>query len=127
RSDLPTATSLLDWRVLAGEPGPSESLKARAYEGLFGAGEIRGFIERLGERAAERHDRYGGSVYLLEPDVKNGPGGIRDLDVAFWAAKARWKISDLSELVRLGVCVPREWEPVAPAVGLLGRVRDALP
>ncbi len=41
-------------------------------------------------------------MYLLEPDVKNGPGGIRDLDIAHWAARARWRVHDLSELVRLG-------------------------
>lgn len=126
RSDLPTATTLLDWRVIAGDPEPSRGMIARAYEGLFGAGNIGDFIERLGSRAAERHDRYGGSVYLLEPDVKNGPGGIRDLDVAFWAAKARWRISELSELVRLGVLVPREWEPIQEAMELCWRVRNLL-
>lgn len=126
RSDLPTATALLDWRALAGDERPSRDLLDRANEGLFGPGNIGEFVERLGERAAERHERYGGSVYLLEPDVKNGPGGIRDLDVAFWAAKARWRVGDLGELVRLGVLVPREWEPVEGAMELAWRVRNLL-
>jgi [protein-PII] uridylyltransferase len=126
RQDLPTATSLLDWRVLAGGDKASAAMLARAHEGLFGAGNVGGFIEALGARASERHERYGGSVYLLEPDVKNGPGGIRDLDVAFWAAKARFRVRELADLVRLGVLVPREWEPVEQAMELAWRVRNLL-
>ena len=72
----------------------------RAYEGLFGPGNIGEFLDRLEKRAAERHERFGGSVYLLEPDVKNGSGGLRDLDVAHWAARARWRVPTLDELVQ---------------------------
>ncbi len=126
RSDLPTATSLLDWRHVAGDRDASARLLERVFEGLFGIGEIRAFLERLGARAQDRRDRFGGSVYLLEPDVKNGPGGIRDLDVAHWAARARWRITELSDLVRLGVLVPREWQQVDQAHEFHWRVRNLL-
>ena len=45
-------------------------------------------------RPTARHERFGGSVYLLEPDVKNGAGGLRDLDVARWAARARYRVGE---------------------------------
>jgi len=126
RTDLPTATSLLDWRVIAGDPLPSKAMLERAYEGLFGPGSIRDFLDRLSERCDDRHERYGGSVFLLEPDVKNGPGGLRDLDVAHWAARARWRVSELSDLVRVGILVPREWQQIEAASHLIARVRNLL-
>lgn len=126
REDLPTATSLLDWRHVAGAREASARLLERVFEGLFGIGEIARFLERLGARADDRVDRFGGSVYLLEPDVKNGPGGIRDLDVAHWAARARWRITELADLVRLGVLVPREWQQIDQAHEFHWRVRNLL-
>ncbi|MBK8997715.1 MAG: [protein-PII] uridylyltransferase [Myxococcales bacterium] len=126
RADLPTATSLLDWRHVAGAREASARLLERVFEGLFGIGEIARFLERLGARADDRVGRFGGSVYLLEPDVKNGPGGIRDLDVAHWAARARWRITELADLVRLGVLVPREWQQIDQAHEFHWRVRNLL-
>lgn len=126
RTDLPTATSLLDWRTVAADPAFDVDLLDRVYERLFGIGVVGGFIERLAARAEQRVERYGGSVYLLEPDVKNGPGGLRDLDVAHWAARARWKVRSLRELVRVGVLEPRELRQIVHATGLLWRVRNLL-
>jgi [protein-PII] uridylyltransferase len=126
RKDLPTATGLLDWRLIAGEGRSTEELLARAFEGLFGTGNIRSFLDRLEARAAERSERYGGSVFLLEPDVKNGSGGLRDLDVAHWAARARWRVNDLSELVRIGVLVSREWQQIEAANQMFFRLRNLL-
>jgi len=126
RSDLPSATSLLDWRHLAGDEELSRSLHRRAAAGVFAPSELPRFMERLQEEVAERHGRFGGSVYLLEPDVKNGAGGLRDLDIARWAAKARYGVSELSDLVRLGVLVAREAEEFSEASEMLWRIRNLL-
>src|SRR5690606_3860600 len=82
RTDLPTATSLLDFRHVAGDEKLTAALMQGAFEQLFGPGELPGFLNRLEQSAHERHERFGGSVFLLEPDVKNGTGGLRDLDAA---------------------------------------------
>jgi [protein-PII] uridylyltransferase len=141
QSDLATATSLLDLRHVAGDASLVADLVARAYAGLFDGGSLAAFIERLEEEAAARRARFGGSVYLLEPDVKSGAGGLRDLDGARWAAKARFRVSDApsgtlpapkdpasiwTNLVRLGVLVPREAQEMAAAEELLWRVRNRL-
>jgi [protein-PII] uridylyltransferase len=126
RTDLPTATSLLDWRVLTGDRAPTEKLLARAFDGLFGPSTIQSFLDRLEAGATDRSERYGGSVYLLEPDVRNGIGGLRDFDIAHWAARARWRVNDLSELVKLGLLLPREWQQIEASVKLLWRVRNLL-
>lgn len=133
QKDLATATSLLDGRVVAGDPALEAELSSRAMAGLFSEGELGAFVARLEEEVAGRHGRFGGSVYLLEPDVKSGAGGLRDLDVARWAARARYRAGTdrraggfWAELVRMGVLVPREAQEIAAAEEFLWRVRNRL-
>ena len=76
RDDLPTATSLLDWRPLAGSAGPADKRLELVYEGIFGPSTLRHFLEGLGDRAARSRERYGGSVYLLEPDLRTARVGF---------------------------------------------------
>jgi len=96
---------------------PARRRPARADAGPCLRGALRYREDPRFSRAArgalgEREERYGDSIYLLEPDVRNGPGGLRDLDVAQWAARARWKIQTLKDLVRIGILVPREWQQI---------------
>ncbi|HKQ69748.1 MAG TPA: [protein-PII] uridylyltransferase, partial [Polyangiaceae bacterium] len=99
RADLPTATALLDWRPIAGDITAGQVLEERMFAGIFSDGELHVFMKRLETEVVERHQRFGASVYLLEPDVKNGAGGLRDLDIALWAARARWRVKSFAELV----------------------------
>ncbi len=131
QTDLATATSLLDLRVLAGDDRLVSELVDRAYLGLFSEGELGRFVERLEEESAARHARYGESLYLLEPEVKAGAGGLRDIDVGRWAARARYRVAvtdgdPWSALIRLGVIVPREAHEIARAEEFLWRVRNRL-
>jgi [protein-PII] uridylyltransferase len=132
--DLATATQLLDLRLLAGDEELLHDLTTRAAEGLFALDHIDGFIDRLDKEASARHERFGGSLYLLEPDVKNGAGGLRDLDGTGWAARARYWNTQLkgdrrgiwNELVQLGVLVAREAAEIAEAEEFMWRVRNRL-
>ena len=128
QTDLATATSLLDLRVIAGDGSIVKDLVDRAYLGLFSEGELGHFVDRLEEEATARHARFGESLYLLEPEVKSGAGGLRDIDIARWAARARYRVGadPWQELVRLGVIVPREAQEMARAEELLWRVRNRL-
>jgi [protein-PII] uridylyltransferase len=129
QTDLATATSLLDLRLLAGERALVDELVDRAYLGLFSEGELGRFVERLEEEATSRHARFGESLYLLEPEVKAGAGGLRDVDSARWAARARYRIGVAdawNDLVRVGVIVPREAAEIARAEEFLWRVRNRL-
>jgi [protein-PII] uridylyltransferase len=135
QKDLATATALLDMRLLAGDESLLLALIARSNEGIFSDEQLGLFFDRLDAEAAARHERFGGSVYLLEPDVKNGAGGLRDLDGARWAARARYRVGDVradaqfgawGELVRLGILVAREAKEIAEAEEFLWRVRNRL-
>ncbi len=126
QEDLPTATSLLDGRTIVGDPAKVKQLDALAFSTLFGPTKVVRFLERLAARTRERTERYGGSVYLLEPDVRNGPGGLRDFDVFHWTARARWRVPIPRDLVKIGVLISREWAPIEAAVGFLSHVRNLL-
>jgi [protein-PII] uridylyltransferase len=124
--DLPTATALLDFRPIAGERSLEPILRERAFDNVFEASRLPEFITRLRAEASARHQRLHDSVYLLEPDVKNGAGGLRDLDLGLWAAGARWRTADLGELERLNVLSEREAAEITQAAEFLWTVRNRL-
>lgn len=126
REDLPTATSLLDWRAIAGDDAMIQRLTETSFAKLFCEDRIGQFIESLHARVDERVERYGGSVYLLEPDVRNGAGAMRDYDVVHWLGRARFRIDHPRELVREGVLIEREWEPIERAFKFQWQVRNLL-
>lgn len=126
REDPPTATTLLDWRHLSGDAFVVNDLTRRAFDQVFSESGVASFAEALERDTAERHDRFGATIYRLEPDIKLGAGGMRDLDVALWAARARWRVARIEDLVRVGVLVPREVADVVAAREHLWRVRNQL-
>ena len=72
--NLTLCTALLDLRCLVGTARVIDDLRDAAFDRFFG--EHRGpFLERLDEEVAERHARYGGTVFLVEPDTQVRPGG----------------------------------------------------
>ncbi|HEU4407960.1 MAG TPA: [protein-PII] uridylyltransferase [Polyangiaceae bacterium] len=125
-SDLPTATSLLDARPLGGDLSLAERLAAGARRGLFAGPALAAFVARLAAEVEARRARFGDSVYLLEPDVKNGAGGLRDLDVARWAAGARWGAAGFDALVGHGALLAPEAAAAEAAEATLWRVRNRL-
>ena len=125
RTDLRTATTLLDARPIAGQRVLVDELQKAGRRSLFDPG-LEAFLDAMQKDTQERHERFGGSLYLLEPEVKLGRGGLRDLDVARWAARARWGAATPEELVRLGAVYPRELKELEAAEELLWRVRNLL-
>ncbi|WP_425274180.1 [protein-PII] uridylyltransferase [Paracoccus shanxieyensis] len=99
--DITIRTSLLEHRLVCGYATPAESLRERLWTELFD-NSVPEFIEaKLAERA-ERHRRQGGQRYVLEPNVKEGKGGLRDLQTLYWIAKYIHRVDRAVELVDLG-------------------------
>lgn len=126
RVDLPTATSLLDFRRLAGQSELARQLDARASDGIFSERELPGFLHQLEAEVSERYERFGDSVYLLEPEVKSGAGGLRDMCIAIWAARARFRTASITDLLRVGFLSARETEELAKAEEFLWQLRNQL-
>ncbi|KGJ03985.1 UTP--GlnB (protein PII) uridylyltransferase, GlnD [Paracoccus halophilus] len=99
--DMTIRTSLLEHRLVCGHAHTAETLRDRLWSELFD-NSIPEFIEaKLAERA-ERHRRQGGQRYVLEPNVKEGKGGLRDLQTLYWIAKYIHRVDRAVELVDLG-------------------------
>jgi [protein-PII] uridylyltransferase len=126
RDDLPTATSILDFRRIAGDAELARKLESRAFDGVFSERELPRFLQRLEEEVTERYKRFGDSVYLLEPDVKCGAGGLRDLDIAMWAARARFRTATIHDLLRVGFLSAREMQQMESAEEFLWKLRNQL-
>lgn len=79
------AISLLDCRYLAGDRDLFTRLHEKVVPRLV-ARESHNLIQNLGEITRGRHHKFGNTVFHLEPNVKDGPGGLRDYNVAYWLA-----------------------------------------
>jgi len=125
REDIRTTTTLIDFRRIAGSGSLLDDLERGAREQVFEP-HLSEFLDALEQDTASRHRRFGGSLYLLEPDVKQGRGGLRDLDVAEWAARARWNARNEEDYVRTGALLAREVRELENAREMLWRVRNLL-
>jgi len=105
-ADLAAATALLDARILVGDQALAERFLGD-FRARVAATAAEDFVARLRAEQRSRHGRFGDTIFLLEPDLKNGPGGMRDLCVGRWAAMARFGTSDPRRLVDLGVMTER--------------------
>ncbi|OIR06160.1 bifunctional uridylyltransferase/uridylyl-removing enzyme [mine drainage metagenome] len=102
KADLTIRTALLEARWLWGDEALYDELKRR-YRAEVVAGSMEEFVEaKLAERDS-RHQKLGEARYVLEPNIKEGKGGLRDLHTLYWIAKYLYAISDVRELVALGV------------------------
>ncbi|MFQ5667455.1 MAG: [protein-PII] uridylyltransferase [Candidatus Binatia bacterium] len=123
--DLKVKTALLDARFLCGDAALYREFAVAMERDVLKRGTERFFKEKLAENQ-QRHQRYGDSVYILEPQLKEGEGGLRDLHTAMWMAKVKFKTNSIAELVQKGVITEREWQELEAARDFLWRVRNAL-
>jgi [protein-PII] uridylyltransferase len=122
KADLTIRTALLEARYLWGDQKLYADLRQR-FEADILKGSATEFVEaKLAERD-QRHDRVGDFRYQVEPNVKEGKGGLRDLHTLFWIAKYIYRIEDVAKLVELNVLSADESERFAYAQNFLWTVR----
>jgi [protein-PII] uridylyltransferase len=102
QSDTTILTAILEARYICGEESLFNTLSRRFRKEIAATG-ARAFIaSKLAERDL-RHKKSGESRYLVEPDVKNGKGGLRDLNTLFWIAKFIAGSDQVDDLVSKGL------------------------
>ncbi len=122
KSDSTIRTSVLEARYLWGDRELFDELVTRFDEEVV-AGTSMEFIEtKLAERDL-RHSRSGESRYLVEPNVKDGKGGLRDLHTLFWIAKYHYRVQSGSDLVKAGVFTAQEYRRFRKCEDFLWAVR----
>jgi [protein-PII] uridylyltransferase len=123
--DLTIKTSLLDGRFVAGSRELGAEFTEVVQDTLAGR-DIDGFVGLRTEEARERHLSQGSSVFLLEPNVKEGQGGLRDLHNVVWVGRVLRGILSVGELASSGLASEEEQCELLLAQDFLLRVRNAL-
>jgi len=125
RADIQTKTALLESRLVAGSSGLFESF-ASAYRAFYTEENPRGYIAaRLADQSSRRA-KYGDTVFMQEPDIKNGVGGLRDYQNTLWMARVKLGITSLDELVTSSYLRQNEVRDFQRAYTFLHRVRNEL-
>jgi [protein-PII] uridylyltransferase len=120
--DATIRTNLLDTRFVVGDRKLYDKF-SRIFEEFISSGSALDFVEtKLGERNA-RHQRTGDSRYVLEPNIKEGKGGLRDLHTLWWLARYIYHITSLADLVNLHLLLPEEYKDFIKARDFLWLVR----
>jgi [protein-PII] uridylyltransferase len=122
KGDLTIRTAVLEARYIWGDQDLFNDLKRR-FESDIIKGTAAEYVQaKLAERD-ERHARMGDSRYVVEPNVKEGKGGLRDLHTLFWIAKYIYRVDDVEKLVDQNVLSSKEAHRFARAQDFLWTVR----
>jgi [protein-PII] uridylyltransferase len=101
RADVTVRTSLLDARFLAGDTEVFQEFAQKFRSDCVAAGAANFIAAKRAERAA-RHQKFGDSAFLVEPNIKEGKGGLRDLQTLYWEARYVLGVTQLAELTGSG-------------------------
>src|SRR5437879_13831241 len=118
-------TALVDARFLCGDYSLYGGFE-KGVESRLLRRKINRFVREKLEENRIRHESYGGSVYLLEPEVKEGEGGLRDLHTARWIARVKLRKKDLDALALNGVISPDDVHNLKESQDCLLRVPNTL-
>lgn len=122
KSDLTIRTALLEGRYLTGDRALYDEVSRRFWAEVARGSEKQFVAEKLGERN-DRHKRMGDSRYVVEPNVKEGKGGLRDLQTLYWIGKYIHRVRVAAELVDVGLFDEVEYRAFRRAERFLLAVR----
>jgi len=122
RDDMTVRTALLEHRFIAGHQALAQDLGERLWADLFRTTGPQFIEAKLVERA-DRHKRQGGQRYVLEPNVKEGKGGLRDLQTLYWIGKYLHRVPNPEGLVQAGLFSREEYDTFTRAEDFLWAVR----
>ena len=123
--DTTILTSLLDGRYVFGDRELYADFDKALYEDLL-PGISKKFIQSKIEENEDRINRYGRSVYLIEPNIKESEGGLRGINYALWIAQAKFKVKSFSELLPKGILIEKELRTFEKGLNFLLLIRSEL-
>ncbi len=124
KEDWNSATTAQEMRLLCGNTAVFEHLSQETA--VFFKKQRKKFVEAKLQELQSRHQRTGDSAFLMEPDIKECKGGLRDVQSVFWIAKAWFECNDLDSLVSQGHISQREMHDLLMAQDFLWRCRTGL-
>ncbi|MEY4488776.1 MAG: hypothetical protein RIQ79_1284 [Verrucomicrobiota bacterium] len=125
RKDIQTKTALLEARLIAGGEALFQGF-AQAYRNFYTQEDAKGYIASRLQDQSTRRTKYGDTVFLQEPDVKNGVGGLRDYQNTLWMARVKLGIDKIEQLVEQGYLLRNELRDFIRSYDFLLRARNEL-
>src|ERR1700716_1837809 len=122
KADMTVRTAVLEARFLLGDRKLYDELVTR-FDKQVAHGTAPQFVAAKRAEREERHRRAGQSRYLVEPNVKDGKGGLRDLHTLFWIAKYVYRVRETEELIGRGVFDRQEYQLFRRCENFLWAVR----
>ena len=123
--DNTVRSALLDARFIAGDSDLYETFN-QSVTSLMLSQNTQGYIKLKLEEREERQRKYGSSVYLLEPNIKEGEGGLRELHEALWISRVKFKANNLKGLLKKGVINEQDYREYEDALDYLWKIRNYL-
>ena len=117
--------ALLDARLLTGSKQLFDKLLAR-YQKKVLDGNRHKFVQTMEKFRSQRRKNYGSHAYLLEPHIKEGKGGMRDIQAMLWVARAVFGLSGLDAMTDAGLLTAEDREKFSGSWDMLARIRNRL-
>lgn len=121
RDDITVATNIMEARTLAGDDNLRQKLEERT--GPDQMWDSAAFFAAKWEEQVGRHKRFNDTEYNLEPDLKNAPGGLRDVQMIAWVAKRHFNADSLEALVDADFLTKEEYSALRKCLDYLWEVR----
>jgi [protein-PII] uridylyltransferase len=125
KTDQEAKTAMMDARRVTGDEALFETWRERFEREAVNRGK-RAFIDRRRQDLLGRHEKYSRTVFLQEPHVKEGCGGLRDYQNIFWMARVNLGVTDGKGLIKAGLFTPTSLREIDEAYDFLHRVRNEL-
>jgi len=122
KKDITIQTALLEARYVWGDQALAGELRDKYFKDVI-SGNGKHFIEAKLQERDDRHQRYGNSRYVVEPNIKEGKGGLRDIQTLFWIAKFLYSTTDIPEMLSRGNFTDAERRRFQKASNFLRTVR----
>lgn len=123
--DMTIRTALLDARLVCGDEAVFQEFTQR-FQAEVVEGSERAFVEAKLEERDKRHQRSGDSRYVLEPNIKDGKGGLRDVHTLYWIIRYCYPFTHFSEVIERGILTREEYKAFTSAYAFLSLIRICL-
>jgi len=124
KADITVTTNIMEARLLAGDPELFDSM--RKMTGPKKIWPTKKFFKAKLQEQVERHKKYANTEYSLEPNIKESPGGLRDIQMIGWVAKRHFDVESLHDLVKHDFLTEEEYLRLKAGQTFLWRIRYAL-
>ena len=124
--DTTAQTAMLEVRLIDGDQALFEWFQEEIGHRRFTPRRRHAFVRQKIAECRQRHTTFANTVNLMEPNVKESPGGLRDYHTALWIGTAFYQANTVAALVEQGLLTPYDQEAVETALDFLFRVRNAL-